>query len=186
MKSWPRPVHIPLVALLAILLTGAAPCGGEDDDTKQQTDGSVAADSGAQADRSTGSDSAAKADASTGKCAGNPLAKSCFLAFMTGCWAPDMTGKCTDTGLTLTWSDGHKLVRSGAKPGFYRPGDTNPCFSFKYNLSTKTTTYTKGGKTITDVQTGNTHTVTCTDGKKETYTNAQGLAWNKCVGLLCP
>ena len=44
----------------------------------------------------------------------------------------------------------------------------------------------KGGKTIVVVQKGDVHNTTCPDGKKETYTSAQGLAWNKCVGLLCP
>ena len=186
MKDRLKLTHLALISLLATLLVGAGPCGGSDSGTAKPADGSVAADSGAAADTGATADSGSKADASASKCAGNPLENSCFKAFMTGCWAPDMTGKCTDTGLQLSWSDGHKVIRSGAKPGFYRPGDKDPCFAFKYNLATKTTTYTKGGQTITDVQVGNTHTVICHEGKKEIYTSAEGLAWNKCVGLLCP
>ncbi len=174
-----------ILGLSSLLLMGVAPCGGDDPDPAK--DSGQSADSTAQADSgTTKSDGAAKPDSGSTKCPGNPLAKSCFTEFMNGCWAPDMTGKCTDTGLTLTWSDGHKLVRAGAGPGFYKPGQPTPCFSFKYDLGTKTATYTKGSKTIVVVQKGDTHHTTCPDGKKETYTSAQGLAWNKCVGLLCP
>ena len=183
-KTSPR-MHLPIIALAAFMLLGAGHCGGEDE-TKPAADGGQINDSAPMTDKGPGADSMAKAEAGSTKCAGNPLANSCFKAFMTGCWAPDLTGKCTDTGLTLTWSDGHKVIRSGGVPGFYKPGQSTPCFSFKYDIPTKTTTYTKGGKKIVDVQSGDTHTVTCPDGKKETYTNAQGLAWNKCVGLLCP
>ena len=176
-----------ILCLAALMLMGVAPCGG-DDDPAPATDGGQSADAttnktdtGAKPDSAT-----TKPEAGSTKCAGNPLATSCFTEFMNGCWAPDMTGKCTDTGLTLSWSDGHKVIRAGAVPGFYKPGQSTPCFSFSYELATKTATYKKGGKTIVVVQKGDVHTTTCPDGKKETYTTAQGLAWNKCVGLLCP
>lgn len=127
---------------------------------------------------------------SSGTCANNVLIKSCFAGFMDGCWAPDKTGTCTDTGSRLTWSDGHKIERLGAGAGFYKPGASRPCvaFSVKTQGTDVTITYTKGGKTITDeVKAGGaSHSVTCPDGSTFTYTNAEGNASNLCLGVACP
>ena len=30
--------------------------------------------------------------------------------FLDGCWAPDLTGTCSDNNIQLDWSDGHKSL----------------------------------------------------------------------------
>src|SRR5690242_9949155 len=59
----------------------------------------------------------------------NPLLTSCLDTFLTGCWAPDMSGTCTDMSGVVTWSDGSKYVSQGAMAGLYAPGGSTPCIA---------------------------------------------------------
>jgi hypothetical protein len=116
----------------------------------------------------------------------NPLLTSCLVPFLAGCWAPDMSGTCTDMNGVLTWSDGSKYVSKGTGTGLYAPGDTSPCVSMV--ISGSTITGTKGSETLVYAfdQTTMTATITCPDLSKVTATSAQVTAFNHCHGLNCP
>lgn len=156
------------ILVLAVLL--GCPAGGE-------TDTDVDTDTSGDTDTDTTADDA---------CEGNPLVDSCLDAWLEACWAPDMTGECVDTGTAVTWSDGHRIERTGAGAGFYGPDDVDPCVSFSYDGTTGTVTYEMGADTITDVNDGGVHSVTCPDGTSFQYTDAEGLAFNQCRGVMCP
>lgn len=110
-------------------------------------------------------------------------------AFLDGCWDPDLAGTCQDDGLELGWSDGHRIVRTGANAGLYGPGDAEPCITLDFDLGTMTSTLTNvaTGETLlnTDLQDGNIR-ITCTDGTELLFTVAELEADNVCKGISCP
>ncbi len=111
---------------------------------------------------------------------------SCIVPFLAGCWAPDMSGTCTDQNGVVAWSDGSKYVSQGAMPGLYGPGETTPCISMV--LVQDSITATKGTQTLHFQTTSGaqTATITCPDGTSFTATDAQVTAFNVCYGLNCP
>jgi hypothetical protein len=111
---------------------------------------------------------------------------SCVETFLAGCWAPDLSGTCTDENGVVSWSDGSKYVTTGNGTGIYGPGDTQPCIAMTFDSSAITAT--KGNDTMTYVTDSATQTatLTCPDGSSFTVTFDQVTAFNECVGLNCP
>jgi hypothetical protein len=116
----------------------------------------------------------------------NPLLTSCIVPFLAGCWAPDLSGTCSDQSGVLAWSDGYKYVHSGTMTGLYAPGATTPCITMV--ISGSTITGTKGSETLVYAfdTSSMTATITCPDTSKVTATSAQVTAFNMCHGLNCP
>jgi hypothetical protein len=116
----------------------------------------------------------------------NPMLTSCIVPFLAGCWAPDLSGTCTDTSGVVSWSDGFRYVSQGAMAGLYAPGSTTPCITM--SVAADTITGTKGSETLVyafDTAT-KTATITCPDMSTFTATSAQVTAFNICHGLNCP
>jgi hypothetical protein len=111
---------------------------------------------------------------------------SCVVAFLAGCWAPDLSGTCTDGNGVTAWSDGSRYVTQGSMPGIYAPGAATPCIAMVFGQSS--ITGTKGSETIhfQADSTTQTATITCPDGTSFTATNDQVTAFNRCDGLNCP
>ncbi len=112
---------------------------------------------------------------------------STCVGFIDGCWAPDLSGTCTDGATELSWSDGHKIVRVGAGPGLYGPGDTTPCVAVTFDAATSTATLTNAsGDTLLnkDLGDGNIQ-ITCPGGDEYTYSAAELEADNVCKGISC-
>ena len=120
--------------------------------------------------------------------AGNPLFGSCIDGFFAGCYQPDRTGTCSDTGGVVNWSDGAKYVKPTQAPtdapGFYRAGETAPCVGLATNASGST--LTKGNATIRYTPAANAATINCPDGSTFTASSAQITAFNRCRGVDCP
>jgi hypothetical protein len=111
---------------------------------------------------------------------------SCVVPFLSGCYAPNLAGTCTDVSGVVAWSDGSKYVTQGAMPGLYAPGDAAPCIAMTFGAASITAT--KGSETLTFVADAATQkaTITCPDGSTFTATNDQVTAFNRCVGINCP
>lgn len=116
----------------------------------------------------------------------NPMFGSCVVPFLAGCWAPDLSGTCTDTGGVVSWSDGSKYVTQGSMTGLYAPGDATPCISMV--IAQGSITGTKGTQVLHFQADSATQTATigCPDGTTFTATDAQVTAFNVCYGLNCP
>lgn len=116
----------------------------------------------------------------------NPMLTSCIVPFLAGCWAPDLTGTCTDMNGVVSWSDGSKYVSQGSMTGLYAPGDTTPCVAM--TISGTMITGTNGSETLLyDFDTSTmTATITCPDHSTFMATSAQVTAFNVCHGLNCP
>jgi hypothetical protein len=116
----------------------------------------------------------------------NPLLTSCIVPFLAGCWAPDLSGTCTDTSGVVSWSDGSRYVSQGAMTGLYAPGQTAPCITM--TIAGSSITGKKGSETLlyTFNSATKTATITCPDMSMLTATSAQVTAFNVCHGLNCP
>lgn len=160
--------------------------------------GSTSGGSGGQTGGAGGSAGSATGGASgsgTGGTAGgaptcadssNPMFGSCIEQLLSGCYAPDTTGTCTEADGTTSWSDGSKFVATGPDAGMYAPGATDPCIGIV--VENGNITATKGSDTLTyepDSST-NTGTITCPDGTTFTATFEQVTAFNVCKGINCP
>jgi hypothetical protein len=159
--------------------------------TKPATGGGTASSSSAGTGGHTGTGGAGTGGSSNdggAQCSDptNPLFTSCIVTFLAGCWAPDLSGTCTDMNGTVAWSDGSKYVTQGAMPGLYGPGETTPCISI--TTGTNTITGKKGTQTLVYTYDPSTMTakIDCPDGTSFTATSAQLTAFNKCKGLNCP
>lgn len=115
----------------------------------------------------------------------NPLFGSCLDEFLAGCYEPDPGGSCSaeDDG-SLNWSDGSKIVRSGATAGLYGPGDDQPCITVA--LSATGAELSKGDQKLSYTGSGDQVTVQCPDGKKLHASGAQLHTFNICHGVNCP
>jgi hypothetical protein len=116
---------------------------------------------------------------------GNPLLDSCLEDFFAGCYEPDQSGTCSagDDG-AVSWSDGSKIVRSGATAGLYGPGDDEPCITVALNQSGAD--LSKGDETLSWKSKDEQVTITCPDGKQVHATGEQLHAFNLCHGVNCP
>ncbi len=159
--------------ILALLIAAVALCSCSSDDDDSSNDGGSSG--------SGGSAGAAACIDST-----NPMFGSCVEAFIAGCWAPDLSGTCTDDSGTVSWSDGSKYQTQGNMSGMYGPGDTSPCIAMTF--SPTQITATKGSETLSYVPdtATSTATVTCPDGSTFSVSFDQVTAFNECVGLNCP
>lgn len=159
---------------------GSAAAGGQ---AGSAGGGGAAASAG-----SSGSAGAGGSAGATSSCvdASNPMFGSCAQTFLASCYQPDTSGTCTDQNDTVSWSDGHKYISSGANAGMYGPGDTTPCVTIV--VQGGNITATKGNEVLKYApdQTSGKATVTCPTGSSFTATFAQVTAFNRCVGVNCP
>jgi hypothetical protein len=153
--------------------------------------GSAGSSSGGSAGSSNGGGSAgssAGGSGGAGSCtdANNPMFGSCIESFVRSCYAPDLSGTCTDNNGTVAWSDGSKYVSNGNGAGMYGPGDTTPCIDVTVASGVMiATTGSEVLKYAPDTST-DTGTITCPDGSTFTATFDQVTAYNRCTGINCP
>jgi len=114
----------------------------------------------------------------------NPLFGSCIDDFFDGCYEPDVSGTCSTEAGSVTWSDGSKLVRSGAMAGLYAAGEDQPCITAA--LNTEGAVLSKGDQTLSYTAAGDAVTVVCPDGTTLHANSAQLRAFNLCRGVNCP
>ena len=161
--------------------------GGGGTSSTTATTGSVTSGSSTVAPSSTSSSTGA-GGGSAGSCddPSNPMFGSCVVPFLAGCWAPDLSGTCTDENGVTAWSDGSKFVTQGSMPGLYGPGEAAPCIAMV--LGQDSITATRGSETLQFLTASGSSvaTITCPDGTTFTATNAQVTAFNVCSGLNCP
>jgi hypothetical protein len=192
--------------IAASIAVVCAACSSSTDHSTTGSGGSTSTASSAKAASSTGSEATSSSSTTTGTggsmgsgpgtgggdggldCSDptNPMFNSCVGTFLAGCWAPDMSGTCTDMNGTTTWSDGSKYVAEGAMAGLYAPGETTPCIALV--LGTDSFTATKGTETLKYSADSATMmgTITCPNGTTFTATSAQVTEFNTCAGLNCP
>jgi len=160
-----------LVSMAAVLMVALAGCGGD-------------GDAGDESDSDSDSDSTTPAG--TSAC---PLFDGTACeGFLDGCYAPDLMGECADGGLELTWTDGHKIQRTGANAGFYGPSDAIPCITLDFDMATFTSTMTNvaTGETLLNQDLGDgTILITCNDGSELTFSVAELEEDNVCKGVSC-
>ncbi|HEX2669765.1 MAG TPA: hypothetical protein VHM25_02780, partial [Polyangiaceae bacterium] len=115
----------------------------------------------------------------------NPLFGSCLDDFLKGCYEPDQSGSCSgkDDG-SVNWTDGSKIVRSGATAGLYGSGDEQPCITVA--LSASGAELSKGDQKLSYAGAGDQVTVHCPDGKTLHASGAQLHTFNVCHGVNCP
>ncbi len=188
-----NPSSFVLAGLSVLALASAC---GDSDGTTSGTGGAAGTGGGATTatggGATTGSGGGATAGAGGASDCPTPLfAGTSCDGFLDGCFEPDTSGMCTDTGLKLTWSDGHVVDRNinGASPGLIAPGETTPCITLAFDLGTNTATLTKTatGEVLTNQDLGGGMIkITCPAGEvidtNPTETNADNL----CRGLACP
>jgi len=114
----------------------------------------------------------------------NPLFGSCLEQMLAGCYEPDLSGTCTGDNGSVSWSDGSKIVRSGAEAGLYRAGSDQACITVA--LSTAGAVLTKGEQQLTYGAAGDQVTVDCPDGTKLHASGQQMNTFNLCHGVNCP
>ncbi|HKO46998.1 MAG TPA: hypothetical protein VJV79_04705 [Polyangiaceae bacterium] len=114
----------------------------------------------------------------------NPLFGSCLEDFLAGCYEPDLSGTCTTDDGSVTWSDGSKIVRSGAAAGLYRAGSDQPCVTA--TLSSNGALLSKGDQQLSYKATSDQVTVDCPDGSQVHASGQQLNAFNRCHGVNCP
>jgi hypothetical protein len=114
----------------------------------------------------------------------NPLYGSCLDDLLSGCYAPDLSGTCASQNGTVTWSDGSKLVPSGADAGLYSAGSQTPCVNLA--LMSGSAVLTKGAQQVTYSGQGDSVTIQCPDLSTVRATGAQLTAFNLCRGINCP
>lgn|GEM_PF-507752 len=115
----------------------------------------------------------------------NPLFGSCLDQFLAGCYEPDTSGTCSSTGDgSVSWSDGSKIVRSGATAGVYAADGEQPCITAA--LSMNGATLSKGDQQLTYSASGDQVTVECPDGSTVQAKGTQLAAFNACRGVNCP
>jgi len=115
----------------------------------------------------------------------NPLFGSCLAQFLTGCYEPDSSGTCTagDDG-SLSWSDGSKIVRSGATVGLYRADSDEACITG--TLRQNGAVLSKGEQQLSYSAANDQVTIDCPDGTLLQASGEQLTAFNVCRGVNCP
>ncbi len=171
------------VTICAVLCLGA--CGGNNGSNNGASNNGASNNAGSNngASNNAGSNNGGSIECPDD----NPLVGSCGdLNFLGGCFEPDMSGTCSMT-LSTQWSDGSKVERDASGTGgFYGPGDSDPCATYRYDMATKTTTFEKDGDTWTQVDNGDgTFTMTCPDGTAFDYTASESTKYNECRGITC-
>jgi hypothetical protein len=114
----------------------------------------------------------------------NPMFGSCLDQFLAGCYEPDVSGTCTEDNGSISWSDGSKLVRSGAMASLYRAGSDQPCITAQFSANGATSS--KHDQQLSYLAAGNQVTVNCPDGSQVHGTGQQLTEFNVCRGLNCP
>jgi hypothetical protein len=163
---------------------GSTATGGTTSTGGTTATGGTTSTGGSAGSTSTGGSGGSGASCPTGLFDGT----SC-TGFLDGCWAPDTSGTCSDTGTQLTWTDGHKIERIGASAGLYGPGGNTPCISLAFDGTTNTASLTKvsSGDVLKNKDNGDgTITITCPGGDEHTYDAAALEQDNVCKGLACP
>lgn len=94
----------------------------------------------------------------------NPLFGSCLDQFLAGCYEPDLTGTCAADDGSVSWRDGSKVVRSGARAGLYRAGSDQACITVA--LSAAGAVLSKGKQQLSYGGAGDQVTVDCPDGSQ--------------------
>jgi hypothetical protein len=166
-------------ALAALLLLALASACGDSDGTTSGAGG--AQGTGGGATTGTGGASA---------CPTPLFAGTSCDGFLDGCFAPDTSGTCTDTGLKLEWSDGHIVDRniSGTTAGLIAPGEATPCITLAFDAATGTATLTKTatGEVLTNQDLGGGNIkITCPNGEVIDTDPDATNADNVCRGLAC-
>ena len=114
----------------------------------------------------------------------NPLFGSCLDQFLAGCYEPDVSGTCTGDNGSVTWSDGSKIVRSGAMASLYGVGSDEPCITAALNSGGAV--LSKGDQQLSYAGVGDQVTVTCPNGAQLRASGEQLTTFNACHGVTCP
>ena len=114
----------------------------------------------------------------------NPLFGSCLDQFLAGCYEPDLGGTCSGEDGSVNWSDGSKIVRSGASASLYSANADEPCITAA--LSATGAVLEKGDQQLTYAADGDRVTVDCPDGTKLRASGAELREFNVCRGVNCP
>jgi hypothetical protein len=174
-------LHFRIGALLLICGVSCLACS--DDETSASGQG------GATSSATGGTGGSATGGAGGSSTTGCSLLDGTSCAdFLDGCYAPDTSGTCTDSGTELSWSDGHKIVRLGGEPGLYGPSDASPCITLTFDGNTNTSTLTNVATSDVllnqDLGDGNI-LITCPGGDEHTFTAAELEDDNVCKGISC-
>jgi Copper type II ascorbate-dependent monooxygenase, C-terminal domain/Copper type II ascorbate-dependent monooxygenase, N-terminal domain len=114
----------------------------------------------------------------------NPLFGSCIDQMLTGCYAPDLTGKCTSANGNVSWSDGSKIIGTGSGMGFYPPGSAKTCIDL--SMTANGFVLTKADQSLVYKTDGDKVTLDCPDGAHVEASGAQLSTYGQCRGLACP
>lgn len=159
-----------------------------DDDASSTGQGGAANVGGAAATGTGGSSTTTGTGGGAPDCPTGLFDGTSCADFLEGCYAPDTSGTCTDSIGELTWSDGHRIVRTGADAGLYGPGDDDPCITLVFDQATNTATLTNvatGGVMTNQDQGDGTIVIGCPDGDMHTFTSAELEEDNVCKGIAC-
>ena len=117
--------------------------------------------------------------------AGNPFFGSCLDPLLHGCWSPDGSGPCEDTGTTLAWQDGHVLERADSQWSLFSPDTAASCIEVAGDGPIGS--WTRGDTTVTVAAEGpDAVRVTCPDASQFVASRAELDSYLRCRGVLCP
>jgi hypothetical protein len=113
----------------------------------------------------------------------NPLFGSCLESILDGCYEPDLSGTCTASEGNIAWSDGSSFS-AGENPGFYGPGDDEPCIALEVGM--ESATLIRGDETLLYTPTEEGIAVGCPDGSTVAASQFQLFEFAVCTGVTCP